>query len=54
MPQLNPLPWFGILMMTWLIFLTVIPMKVMKHTFNNKPLTDSTEKPKAKPLNWLW
>nr|QWV62185.1 ATPase subunit 8 [Galaxias aequipinnis]QWV62272.1 ATPase subunit 8 [Galaxias parvus] len=52
MPQLNPAPWFAILTFSWLIFLTVIPPKILGHTFPNEPTTQSTEK--AKPESWSW
>nr|YP_009024638.1 ATP synthase F0 subunit 8 [Selar crumenophthalmus]AHN13420.1 ATP synthase F0 subunit 8 [Selar crumenophthalmus] len=54
MPQLNPAPWFAILTFSWLIFLTVIPPKVMAHTFPNEPAPQSTGKPKAEPWTWPW
>nr|YP_008080594.1 ATP synthase F0 subunit 8 [Ammodytes personatus]AEX68543.1 ATP synthase F0 subunit 8 [Ammodytes personatus]AGX84966.1 ATP synthase F0 subunit 8 [Ammodytes personatus]QFI35642.1 ATP synthase F0 subunit 8 [Ammodytes personatus]QFI35655.1 ATP synthase F0 subunit 8 [Ammodytes personatus]QFI35668.1 ATP synthase F0 subunit 8 [Ammodytes personatus] len=54
MPQLNPTPWFAILAFSWLVFLTVIPPKVMAHTFPNTPTSKSTEKPKATTWNWPW
>nr|WNH22379.1 ATP synthase F0 subunit 8 [Enchelyopus cimbrius] len=54
MPQLNPAPWFMILMFTWVIFLTIIPSKVMEHTFPNEPSPQSTAAPKTTPWNWPW
>ncbi|YP_004733910.1 ATP8 gene product (mitochondrion) [Siniperca chuatsi] len=54
MPQLNPAPWFAILVFTWLIFLTVIPPKVLAHTFPNEPTLQSAETPKTEPWNWPW
>uniref|UniRef100_I2CM72 ATP synthase complex subunit 8 n=2 Tax=Triportheus TaxID=42553 RepID=I2CM72_9TELE len=54
MPQLNPAPWFAILIFSWLVFLTIIPSKVLKHTFNNEPKALSTAKPKTEPWNWPW
>nr|AEL33263.1 ATPase8 [Semaprochilodus kneri]AEL33266.1 ATPase8 [Semaprochilodus insignis] len=54
MPQLNPAPWFAILVFSWLVFLTIIPSKVLKHTFTNEPTALSTEKPKTDPWNWPW
>nr|WPM97896.1 ATP synthase F0 subunit 8 [Maurolicus muelleri]BBG74439.1 ATPase subunits 8 [Maurolicus muelleri] len=53
MPQLNPAPWFFILTFSWLVFLTVIPPKVLAHTFPNEPALD-TKKVKAEPWNWPW
>nr|YP_005087612.1 ATP synthase F0 subunit 8 [Sundasalanx sp. Chao Phraya]BAL43691.1 ATPase subunits 8 [Sundasalanx sp. Chao Phraya] len=54
MPQLNPAPWFAIFIFTWLVFLTVIPPKVMAHTFNNEPNTMGAEKATPEPWNWPW
>nr|AEL32707.1 ATPase8 [Prochilodus lineatus]AEL32715.1 ATPase8 [Prochilodus lineatus] len=54
MPQLNPAPWFAILVFSWLVFLTIIPSKVLKHPFTNEPTALSTEKPKTEPWNWPW
>nr|YP_003457126.1 ATP synthase F0 subunit 8 [Sladenia gardineri]BAI76972.1 ATPase subunit 8 [Sladenia gardineri] len=52
MPQLNPTPWFPILALSWLIFLTILPSKVMAHAFPNEPAIQSTEKPEMAP--WAW
>nr|YP_003457074.1 ATP synthase F0 subunit 8 [Bufoceratias thele]BAI77148.1 ATPase subunit 8 [Bufoceratias thele] len=52
MPQLNPLPWFAILFYSWLIFLLILPPKVLAHNFPNEPNPEATETPK--PQTWLW
>nr|YP_514753.1 ATP synthase F0 subunit 8 [Phractolaemus ansorgii]BAE79998.1 ATPase subunits 8 [Phractolaemus ansorgii]BAF74013.1 ATPase subunit 8 [Phractolaemus ansorgii] len=54
MPQLNPAPWFLILMFSWLVFVTIIPPKVLKHTFPNDPALMSTETPTPNHWNWPW
>nr|QXN53174.1 ATP synthase F0 subunit 8 [Enneanectes altivelis] len=54
MPQLNPSPWFNILMFTWLIFIAVIPPKILAHQFPNEFSVASTHKPKTDPWNWPW
>nr|WNH37476.1 ATP synthase F0 subunit 8 [Synodus saurus] len=54
MPQLNPAPWFSILLFSWLIFLTVIPPKVIGHTFPNEPLTRTADAMKPSPWTWPW
>nr|WNH20052.1 ATP synthase F0 subunit 8 [Thalassoma trilobatum]WNH20897.1 ATP synthase F0 subunit 8 [Thalassoma purpureum] len=54
MPQLNPSPWFGILMFSWFIFLTLIPPKVLAHTFPNEPTSQSTETSPSAPWTWPW
>nr|WNH19830.1 ATP synthase F0 subunit 8 [Stomias danae] len=53
MPQLNPAPWFAILVFTWLVFLIVIPPKVLAHTYPHEPSLN-TEKTKTEPWNWPW
>nr|YP_010439817.1 ATP synthase F0 subunit 8 [Hyporhamphus paucirastris]UTC34213.1 ATP synthase F0 subunit 8 [Hyporhamphus paucirastris] len=54
MPQLNPGPWFAILVFSWFIFLTLIPPKVLAHTFPNNPTSQAMEKPKTEPWTWPW
>nr|WNH19661.1 ATP synthase F0 subunit 8 [Derichthys serpentinus] len=54
MPQLNPAPWFAILVFSWIVFLTIVPTKVMGHIFNNEPNPKTAEKPKQGPWNWPW
>nr|YP_008592610.1 ATP synthase F0 subunit 8 [Umbra pygmaea]YP_009178051.1 ATP synthase F0 subunit 8 [Umbra limi]AJW75342.1 ATP synthase F0 subunit 8 [Umbra limi]QWE36920.1 ATP synthase F0 subunit 8 [Umbra pygmaea]BAN81626.1 ATPase subunit 8 [Umbra pygmaea] len=54
MPQLNPAPWFTILLFSWLVFLIVIPPKVLNYTFTNEPSPQNTQKPKPQPWNWPW
>nr|YP_009131656.1 ATP synthase F0 subunit 8 [Brycon henni]AJY78538.1 ATPase subunit 8 [Brycon henni] len=51
MPQLNPTPWFPILVFSWLIFLTIIPSKILKHTFSKEPKFDTQ---KSKSDSWIW
>nr|YP_009672806.1 ATP synthase F0 subunit 8 [Lovettia sealii]QDE53114.1 ATPase subunit 8 [Lovettia sealii] len=52
MPQLDPAPWFFMFIFSWLVFLIMIPPKVLNFVFPNEPSTQSTEKPK--PTTWLW
>nr|AFH37550.1 ATP synthase F0 subunit 8 [Creteuchiloglanis kamengensis] len=54
MPQLNPDPWFMILALSWLIFLTVLPNKVLNCTFTNEITALSTKKPGTNTWNWPW
>nr|YP_004347879.1 ATP synthase F0 subunit 8 [Chrosomus eos]BAK14204.1 ATPase subunit 8 [Chrosomus eos] len=54
MPQLNLNPWFAILVFTWIIFLTVIPTKVLGHLSFNEPIPMSEEKHKTESWNWPW
>nr|YP_008593747.1 ATP synthase F0 subunit 8 [Pomatomus saltatrix]BAN83091.1 ATPase subunit 8 [Pomatomus saltatrix] len=54
MPQLDPAPWLSILLFSWLVFLTVLPPKVMAHNFPNEPTPKSADKPKGEAWNWPW
>nr|YP_003735083.1 ATP synthase F0 subunit 8 [Chimaera fulva]ADI57844.1 ATP synthase F0 subunit 8 [Chimaera fulva] len=54
MPQLNPNPWFLILLFSWAIFLTILPNKINKHTFTNKPMINNLPSPKTNNWNWPW
>nr|NP_739988.1 ATP synthase F0 subunit 8 [Hypoptychus dybowskii]BAC23584.1 ATPase subunit 8 [Hypoptychus dybowskii] len=54
MPQLDPSPWFAMLVFSWLVFLAIIPPKVMAHTFSNEPTLQSTDKRLANPWIWPW
>nr|WMN13787.1 ATP synthase F0 subunit 8 [Merluccius bilinearis] len=54
MPQLIPDPWFAIFMFTWAIFLTILPQKVMAHSFPNEPSPQSVATPKTTSWNWPW
>nr|AIC78702.1 ATPase8 [Profundulus hildebrandi]AIC78703.1 ATPase8 [Profundulus hildebrandi]AIC78704.1 ATPase8 [Profundulus hildebrandi] len=54
MPQLNPAPWFLILVFSWFIFLTVIPSKVLAHNFPNDPALHTKQKPQTESWNWPW
>nr|UMB50732.1 ATP synthase F0 subunit 8 [Schilbe cf. yangambianus FDBS-2022] len=54
MPQLSPSPWFAILMFSWLIFLTVLPTKVMNHTFTNEIMALNPGNLKSGTWNWPW
>nr|YP_001648427.1 ATP synthase F0 subunit 8 [Odontobutis platycephala]AAY18975.1 ATP synthase F0 subunit 8 [Odontobutis platycephala] len=54
MPQLNPAPWFMILMFTWLVFITTIPPKVLAFITPNKLTQQNANKPKTEHWNWPW
>nr|YP_009311649.1 ATP synthase F0 subunit 8 [Canthophrys gongota]BAV70604.1 ATPase subunit 8 [Canthophrys gongota] len=54
MPQLNPAPWLAILMFSWLIFLAILPTKIMSHTTPNDPGSLASESHKTEPWNWPW
>nr|YP_009566657.1 ATP synthase F0 subunit 8 [Halichoeres nigrescens]YP_009861691.1 ATP synthase F0 subunit 8 [Thalassoma lunare]QBB10831.1 ATP synthase F0 subunit 8 [Halichoeres nigrescens]QKD75029.1 ATP synthase F0 subunit 8 [Thalassoma lunare] len=54
MPQLNPSPWLAIFLFSWLVFLTVIPPKVLAYTFMNEPTSQSMEAPRTTSWAWPW
>nr|AAP41269.1 ATPase subunit 8 [Strongylura scapularis] len=54
MPQLNPTPWFTTLLITWLVFLIIIPPKIMTHTFPNDLNTQDTKNTKTETWTWPW
>nr|YP_004465284.1 ATP synthase F0 subunit 8 [Microdevario nanus]BAK23073.1 ATPase subunit 8 [Microdevario nanus] len=54
MPQLNPNPWFAILVFSWIIFLTVIPTKIMNHIQLNDPILIDAKEHKKDSWNWPW
>nr|YP_004347734.1 ATP synthase F0 subunit 8 [Tetraodon biocellatus]BAK09838.1 ATPase subunit 8 [Tetraodon biocellatus] len=54
MPQLNPSPWFAIMVFSWFVFLTFLPPKVMAHTFPNEPTAQNTQTLKTKSWTWPW
>nr|YP_008593799.1 ATP synthase F0 subunit 8 [Pterapogon kauderni]WAU47583.1 ATP synthase F0 subunit 8 [Pterapogon kauderni]BAN83195.1 ATPase subunit 8 [Pterapogon kauderni] len=54
MPQLNPTPWFMILVFSWLVFLTIIPPKILAHSFPNEPSSQTSQAQKTDAWNWPW
>nr|WNH37604.1 ATP synthase F0 subunit 8 [Cymolutes torquatus] len=54
MPQLNPAPWLSIFLFSWLIFLTILPHKVLSHTFPNDTTSRSMKTKTAESWNWPW
>ncbi|YP_003162840.1 ATP synthase F0 subunit 8 (mitochondrion) [Sinocyclocheilus grahami] len=54
MPQLNPGPWFKILVYAWELFLTIIPTKILNYTSPNKPTPVSAKKHKTGAWYWPW
>nr|YP_009034405.1 ATP synthase F0 subunit 8 [Dactyloptena orientalis]BAO84736.1 ATPase subunit 8 [Dactyloptena orientalis] len=54
MPQLNPSPWFLILIFSWLVFLTIIPPKMLSHNLLNHPNPSDSVSYSAEPWHWPW
>nr|YP_010238471.1 ATP synthase F0 subunit 8 [Turnix tanki]QTE20527.1 ATP synthase F0 subunit 8 [Turnix tanki] len=54
MPQLNPNPWFLIMLASWLTFSLIIQPKLLSFTSTN-PLSNKTHMPqKTSPWTWPW
>nr|QUJ18296.1 ATP synthase protein 8 [Chromis nigrura] len=52
MPQLNPSPWFYIMVLGWTAFLLCVPHKVIAFSYctdSSTPTLDEQEKP-----IWIW
>nr|YP_009505026.1 ATP synthase F0 subunit 8 [Periophthalmus novemradiatus]AWW89619.1 ATP synthase F0 subunit 8 [Periophthalmus novemradiatus] len=54
MPQLNPSPWFAILVFSWLIFITIVVPKTLNHTFPNEPSPQNAQITKTSSWSWPW
>nr|BAW19694.1 ATPase 8 [Chaenogobius annularis] len=54
MPQLDPSPWFAILVFSWLVFLVIVVPKTLKHNFPNEPSIQNTQAPETKSWSWPW
>nr|YP_009685963.1 ATP synthase F0 subunit 8 [Nothobranchius foerschi]QDW10505.1 ATP synthase F0 subunit 8 [Nothobranchius foerschi] len=54
MPQLNPTPWFTIMLFAWLLFLIVIPPKILAHITPNDISPQKTTHSKKEPWTWPW
>nr|AIC78693.1 ATPase8 [Profundulus punctatus] len=52
MPQLLPAPWFCILLYVWLVYLYLLPLKVVTYVYPNDK--DLQALYKTKKLYWLW
>nr|AQM51771.1 ATP synthase F0 subunit 8 [Rhizothera longirostris]AQM51784.1 ATP synthase F0 subunit 8 [Rhizothera longirostris] len=51
MPQLNPNPWFTIMILTWFTFSFLIQPKLLSFISTNNPTNKSTT---MKPTPWTW
>nr|QOD98138.1 ATP synthase F0 subunit 8 [Phalacrocorax pelagicus]BAE44346.1 F0-ATP synthase subunit 8 [Phalacrocorax capillatus]BCD55873.1 ATP synthase subunit 8 [Phalacrocorax pelagicus pelagicus] len=54
MPQLNPNPWFFILLTSWLTFSLLIQPKLLSFTTTNPPSNKTTTITKNNPWTWPW
>nr|YP_009721055.1 ATP synthase F0 subunit 8 [Aptenodytes patagonicus]QGM79853.1 ATP synthase F0 subunit 8 [Aptenodytes patagonicus]QOJ46714.1 ATP synthase F0 subunit 8 [Aptenodytes patagonicus] len=54
MPQLNPNPWFLIMLTSWLTFSLIIQPKLMTFTSTNPPSNKTSTATKTTPWTWPW
>nr|AAM98615.1 ATPase subunit 8 [Tyrannus dominicensis]AAM98617.1 ATPase subunit 8 [Tyrannus dominicensis]AAM98619.1 ATPase subunit 8 [Tyrannus dominicensis]AAM98621.1 ATPase subunit 8 [Tyrannus dominicensis]AAM98623.1 ATPase subunit 8 [Tyrannus dominicensis] len=54
MPQLNPAPWFFILLISWLTFSFILQPKILLFTPTNPPSNKTLPITKTSPWNWPW
>nr|AFI98305.1 ATPase subunit 8 [Ploceus cucullatus] len=54
MPQLNPSPWFFIMLASWLTFSFVIQPKLLTFVTMNPPSSKTPTAPNTTPWTWPW
>nr|USF14404.1 ATP synthase subunit 8 [Hirundo rustica rustica]USF15613.1 ATP synthase subunit 8 [Hirundo rustica rustica]USF15652.1 ATP synthase subunit 8 [Hirundo rustica rustica] len=54
MPQLNPAPWFFIMLISWLTFSLIIQAKIMTFLSMNPPSNKALTPPTTSPWTWPW
>nr|YP_009944229.1 ATP synthase F0 subunit 8 [Cinclus mexicanus]QOD96086.1 ATP synthase F0 subunit 8 [Cinclus mexicanus] len=54
MPQLNPGPWFFIMITSWLTLSLIIQPKLVSFISANPPSNLKSETQKTIPWNWPW
>nr|AAT72190.1 ATP synthase F0 subunit 8 [Gavia immer] len=54
MPQLNPNPWFFIMLASWLTFSLIIQPKLLSFTLTNLPSNKTPATTKTTPWLWPW
>nr|QHI42505.1 ATP synthase F0 subunit 8 [Larus canus] len=54
MPQLNPNPWFFIMLTSWLTFSLIIQPKLLSFTPTNHPSNKTHSTIKTTPWTWPW
>nr|YP_010287220.1 ATP synthase F0 subunit 8 [Charadrius dubius]UKT61508.1 ATP synthase F0 subunit 8 [Charadrius dubius] len=54
MPQLNPNPWFFIMLVSWLTFSLIIQPKLLSFTSTNPPSNKTLTSTKITPWAWPW
>nr|YP_009519835.1 ATP synthase F0 subunit 8 [Picumnus innominatus]ARB52435.1 ATP synthase F0 subunit 8 [Picumnus innominatus] len=54
MPQLNPHPWFFIMILSWLPLTQIIQPKLLSFTHTNLPSNKALTPTKTTPWTWPW
>nr|YP_009465647.1 ATP synthase F0 subunit 8 [Doryichthys boaja]AHN95973.1 ATPase subunit 8 [Doryichthys boaja]QAB47281.1 ATP synthase F0 subunit 8 [Doryichthys boaja] len=54
MPQLNPSPWFAIMIFSWIVLMTIVPLKILNHKFPNSPIFTEPKALQSKFWYWPW
>nr|AZZ71603.1 ATP synthase F0 subunit 8 [Holbrookia lacerata]AZZ71668.1 ATP synthase F0 subunit 8 [Holbrookia lacerata] len=54
MPQLNPSPWFFILLMTWLMLMVAYMNKTLSLFYPNPPTNHQSKEKHLTPWTWPW
>nr|YP_009992395.1 ATP synthase F0 subunit 8 [Turdus abyssinicus]QNN90463.1 ATP synthase F0 subunit 8 [Turdus abyssinicus]QNN90489.1 ATP synthase F0 subunit 8 [Turdus abyssinicus]QNN90502.1 ATP synthase F0 subunit 8 [Turdus abyssinicus]QNN90515.1 ATP synthase F0 subunit 8 [Turdus abyssinicus] len=54
MPQLNPNPWFFIMLTSWLTLSLIIQPKLLSFITMNPPSNKTAPAPKTTPWTWPW
>nr|YP_007624687.1 ATP synthase F0 subunit 8 [Tachycineta stolzmanni]AEX37418.1 ATP synthase F0 subunit 8 [Tachycineta stolzmanni] len=54
MPQLNPTPWFFIMLISWLTFSLLIQPKLLTFLSTNPPSNKTPTAPTTSSWTWPW
>nr|YP_009159508.1 ATP synthase F0 subunit 8 [Asio flammeus]AKQ20674.1 ATP synthase subunit 8 [Asio flammeus]QHI42610.1 ATP synthase F0 subunit 8 [Asio flammeus] len=54
MPQLNPAPWFFMMLTSWLMLTLIVQPKVSSFTHTNPPSYKTPTPSKTTPWTWPW
>nr|YP_010386988.1 ATP synthase F0 subunit 8 [Eutropis multifasciata]QXG82715.1 ATP synthase F0 subunit 8 [Eutropis multifasciata]UPO66919.1 ATP synthase F0 subunit 8 [Eutropis multifasciata]UZC57559.1 ATP synthase F0 subunit 8 [Eutropis multifasciata]UZC57572.1 ATP synthase F0 subunit 8 [Eutropis multifasciata] len=54
MPQLNPSPWFLILLLSWMTLLMMFKTKALSIAQENTPVPPTTTKQQTTSWTWPW
>nr|AAL92761.1 ATPase subunit 8 [Elaenia martinica] len=54
MPQLNPAPWFFIMLASWFTFSFILQPKILLFISTNQPSSKTLSPMKISPWNWPW